>query len=158
MRWRFTDRALFFEPWEGIMTVKAGSLEEYSLLERWGEPGQAPPALLLESCVHAAHWLVEASSSFTLSCDLLAIDYWRSMEGLRPGERYCVLLLAVERRESQMTLAAHHWRVKPGGELPDAGIRPDRTEAAGLFSVAFAPLEERHIPEDRACLWRELRP
>jgi hypothetical protein len=158
MRWLFTDKALYFEPWKCIMAVKAGSLEEYGLLERWGEPGQAPASLLLESCVQTARWLVEASSSFTQSCDVTAIDYWRSMEGLHPGERYCVLLRVLERHENRLALTANGLRVMPGAALPGAAFRNEPGEADGTFSVSFTPLAARCLPADRECLWREIRP
>ena len=158
MRWRFTDKALFFEPWASIVTVKAGSLEEYSLLERWGETGKAPASLLLESCVQAARWLVEASSAFTLSCDLREIDAWQCLDGLRPGERYCVFLRVTERSGDHVALAARQMRVLPGGALPGPEFRQSEGREDGRFSVSLAPLAERYLPGDRESLWRELRP
>lgn len=156
MRWRFTDKALLFEPWERIVTVKAGSLEEYSLLEPWGDTGRAPASLLLESCVQAARWLVEASSAFTLSCVLRDISIWQAMDGLRPGERYCAALWVTERSETHLTLALRHARVMPGEDLPGTEFRQSRGEADGVFSVSFTPLDEWHAPGDRECLWREM--
>lgn len=140
------------------MAVKAGSLEEYSLLERWGKAGNVPATLLLESCVHAARWLVEASSSFTQSCILRDITYWRSMDDLLPGERFCVSLRVADRSASHLSLAAYQTRVMPGESVPGVDFRRCEDEADGLFSVAFAPLGEWHSPGDRECLWRELRP
>ena len=164
MRWRFTDKALLFAPWEYIATVKAGSLEEYSLLERWGETGKAPGSLLLESAVQAARWLVEASSSFTHSCVLREINHWRATDGLRPGERFCVFLRVTERSGEHLSLALRQKRVMPGERLPETAFReqPDDTgradDADGLFSVSLTPLKDWYLPGDRETLWRELRP
>ena len=156
MRWRFVDKAVFFTPWEAIAIIKAGSLEEYSLLERWGESGLAPASLLLESCVQAARWLVEASSSFSLTCELREVVFWHGMEGLRPGERYWAFLQVVERDGESLTLALRQKRLLPGeGALaPDFGCN---SEADGMFSVSLTHLAARYLPCDRECLWQEIR-
>lgn len=156
MRWRFTDKALFFKPWERIVTVKAGSLEEYCLLEPWGETGRSPAALLLESCVQTARWLVEASSAFTLSCALREIACWQAMDGLRPGERYCAALRVTERSGTHLSLALRQARVMPGEALPGTDFQQCEGDADGVFTVSFTPLEEWHAPGDRECLWREM--
>jgi hypothetical protein len=157
VRWRFTDKILFFSPWEAILTLKAGSLEEYSLLERWGEPGRAPATLLLEACVQSARWLVEASSEFTRSCDPVEITHWQTPPGLRPGERFCALL-RVEARE------AEHIRFRVGQKILAPGESPPPIEAiraavdgvSASLLCALTPLDDRHLPADRACLWREI--
>jgi hypothetical protein len=166
MRWRFTDKALHFAPWESILTLKAGSLEEYSLLERWGEPGRAPAALLLAGCVESARWLVEASSAFAVSCELQAIDFWRAPPGLAPGERFCAFLWIVERNDNSLRLALRQRRLSPGEVTPELDAwqgldnpndTDDTDDVDGLFTCAFAPLAAWHAPAERAALWREMR-
>ena len=156
MRWQFTDKALFFAPWESILTLKAGSLEEYSLLERWGEPGQAPAALLLESFLQSARWLIEASSSFTLSAVPLEVDYWKALPGLRPGERFCAFLRVTERSRARVRFALRQGRVPPGKEPPGIDIWQTPAEDDGILTCALTPLEHWYLPGDRRCLWQEI--
>jgi hypothetical protein len=160
VRWRFTDRALFFAPWSAILTLKAGSLEEYSLLERWGEFGRVPAALPLAACVEAARWLIEASSDFTLSGDPAEIACWNAVPGLRPGERFCAFL-RVEGRDDTRVRFAVRQRVMPvGALLPDpASWEGQGAEWAGsVLTCALTPLAARCSPADRAILWREIAP
>ena len=157
MRWRFTDKAVSFAPWESIAIVKAGSLEEYGLLERFGESGLSPASLVLESCVQAARWLVEASSSFAVSADLLEVDFWRVMPGLTPGERLYASLRVEARHAGSVRFAAYQHRAAPGEAFFAEVLTPDGArEPDGVFSMAFSPLAERYLPGDRACLWGEL--
>jgi hypothetical protein len=155
LRWRFTDKALFFSPWKAILMLKAGSLEEYSLLDRWGEPGRAPPVLLLESCVQSARWLVEASSAFTLSCDPTDITCWKVPPGLRSGERYCTWLRVAERKSGSIRFVLRQKILAPG-ESPPAAEAWEDAEEEGALVCTFASLEARCPPADRACLWREI--
>ncbi len=152
MRWRFTDKVLSFTPWQAIVTLKAGSLEEYSLLLRWGRPAEAPPILALEACIQSARWLVEASSAFSQSIEPLEIAHWRAMEGLRPGERLRISLQVEERSAERICFKVWQKRLFPG----QATDKPDAAEPDLLFSANLVPLAERFLPQDRACLWREL--
>ena len=156
MRWQLTDKALFFSSWDALLMLKAGSLEEYSLLERWGEPGQAPAALLLESCIQSARWLVEASSSFTLSCEPREIIFWNAIPGLLPGERFCAFLQVTERNPAQISFSLRQKRILPGDALPDMDFWQSPGEMDGALSCALTPLDAWYSPADRACLWREI--
>ncbi|MDR1887925.1 MAG: hypothetical protein LBQ81_00820 [Zoogloeaceae bacterium] len=159
MHWRFVDKALFFSPWEAILTLKAGSLEEYSLLERWGEPRRAPALLLLETCVQSARWLIEASSGFSLSGDPVEITRWNALPGLRPGERFCAGLRVVTRDAGHIRFSLRQKILAPAEEAPSAQTWQGTTENDddGSLICAFTPLEPRHLPADRACLWQEMR-
>jgi len=167
MRWRFTDKVLSFTPWQAVVTLKAGSLEEYSLLERWGRPGEAPVVLALEACIQSARWLVEASSAFSQSIEPLEIAHWRVMEGLRPGERLRISLRVEERSAEHICFKVWQERLLPGqtevcasvssgASMSPACDLPDAAEPDLLFSAALVPLEERFLPRDREYLWREL--
>jgi hypothetical protein len=168
MRWRFTDKVLAFVPWRAIVTLKAGSLEEYSLLERWGVPAEAPSALVLEACIQSGRWLVEASSAFSQTIEPLEIPCWRVMEGLRPGERLRVSLRVEERSEERIRFKVWQERLLPGqAETCAGGVSsespmstacdlPHTAEPDLLFTAALMPLEERSLPLDRECLWQEL--
>ena len=165
MRWRFTDKVLAFAPWQAIVALKAGSMEEYGLLERWGSPGEAPAILALEACIQSGRWLVEASSAFSQTLDPLEISSWRVMEGLRPGERLRVSLWVEERSAERIRFKARQERllpgrtceeVSPGESLSIAYDLSGTTEPDLLFSATLVPLAERFLPLDRACLWREL--
>ena len=179
MRWRFTDKVLAFTPWRSILSLKAGSLEEYGLLERWGEPGQAPAILLLESCLQAARWLVEASSDFSLSLEPLEIRHWPAGQGLKPGECLCWFVQTEERNSGYIRFIARQRRLAPGERLDPAWSAPvpdnedhSRREQNApwplswtaplpdapefTFTAAFTPLAALYPPADRACLWREI--
>ncbi|MDR0441671.1 MAG: hypothetical protein LBI59_11950 [Candidatus Accumulibacter sp.] len=156
MRWRFTDKALFFSPWAAILTLKAGTLEEYSLLERWGEPGRAPAAFLLESCFQSARWLVEASSAFALSCAPVEVAHWRALPGPRPGERFCAFLRVTGRDSAQIRFALRQKILAPGEDAPAPDAWPAVGEDDGRFTCAFTPLSAWDSPADRACLWQEI--
>jgi len=157
MRWRFTDKVLDFVPWHSIVTLKAGSLEEYSLLERWGSPGEAPAILTLEACIHSARWLVEASSAFRQTLAPLEISHWRALEGLRPGERLRVNLSVEERSGERIRFKAHYARLRPGQESASVERSIPASDAADLlFDAMLMPLAEYALPQDREHLWREL--
>lgn len=156
MRWRFVDKALHFVPWEAILTLKAGSLEEYSLLERWGEPGRAPGLLALETCIQSARWLVEASSGFALTCDPVEIALWRAVPGLRPGERFCAFLRIDARDDKHVHFALGQKTVPPGEAPPGVDFWREARQTAGRLSCRLTPLERRCLPADRACLWEEI--
>jgi len=157
MRWRFADKALAFAPWRSITILKAGSLEEYSLLERWGERGLAPATLLLETCVQAARWLVEASSDFTLGCEAEEIDAWPAPVGLRPGERFCVALRVEDRDGRRIRFGVRQRVLAPGESLPAPDAAWDESGEEARLTCAFVPLAERCLPVDRLCLWQEMR-
>lgn len=135
MRWRFTDRVLSFTPWQSIVAIKAGSLEEYSLLERWGSLGEVPAIITLEAYIQASRWLVEASSDFALTIELAEIEYWQAIECLKPGERLTMTIKLVERSEKAVKFNA-------GEELS--------------FTAKLVPLAECYLPQDRKCLWQEI--
>jgi len=161
MRWRFTDKVLSFTPWQAVVTLKAGSLEEYSLLERWGRPGEAPAVLVLEACIQSARWLVEASSAFSQNIEPLEIVHWRVMDGLRPGERLRISLRVEERSAEHICFKAWQERLLPGQVCASVSSSPacdspDAAEPDLLFSAALVPLAERFLPRDRECLWQEL--
>ncbi len=158
MRWRFADKILSFEAWRSILTIKAGSLEEYSLLERWGEQGRAPAILMLESCIQSARWLAEASSEFSVSLEPLGITGWQAMEGLATGERLYSLLRVEERSEDRITLVARQRRIPPGVAFGFAEAASGWEEASPMrLTARLTPLADRYAPADRACLWQELR-
>lgn len=156
MRWRFTDSICSFSPWESILTLKAGTLEEYSLLERWGEPGIAPSAFLLESAVQAARWLVEASSGFTRSADPAELHQWPVERGLLPGERCCSLAVVHEKTASSICVALAQKRIGAGEKIPAAAdLRPLLSQGS-FITMNMLPLTDRYLPQERASLWQEI--
>ena len=157
MRWRFADKVLAFAPWQAIVTLKAGSLEEYSLLDRWGSPGQAPAILTLEACIQSARWLVEASSAFSQTIEPLEISRWQVMAGLRPGERLRVRLRVTSHSAERIGFHAWQDRLLPGQTDAGPGARPHAADEPDMdFSAALTPLAGHCLPADRACSWREL--
>jgi len=157
MRWRFADKVLAFAPWQAIVTLKAGSLEEYSLLERWGRPGEAPAILTLEACIQSARWLVEASSAFSQTIEPLEISRWPVMAGLRPGERLRVSLRVISRSAEHLGFNAWQERLLPGQTDSGPDASPHAASEPDLhFRAALAPLAGYCLPRDRACSWREL--
>ena len=156
MRWRFTDSICAFHPWQSIVALKAGSLEEYGLLERWGEPGLAPSILLLESAVQAARWLVEASSGFTCSADPAEIVQWPVEQGLRPGERCCSLVVVQEKTASYLRVGLAQQRIQAGEKVPPVQDLLARFSPAQCMTMNIVPLAGRYLPQDRAALWQEI--
>jgi hypothetical protein len=156
VRWRFTDKVLHFAAWESLLTLKAGSLEEYCLPECLGLPKGVPAVLLMESCLQSARWLVEASSGFSLSCELLDIERWQVAPGLEPGERYCAFVRVRTRDNTTIDLALRQKIVRAGEALPDEAYWRDDSQDDAWFVCTFVPLDERCPPDDRASLWGEM--
>ena len=144
MRWRFTDRVERFEPWRAIETRKAVSLEEYSLLERFGREGAFPESLVLECCVEAARWLVAASSGFDQAGVLEAVESFAFSGPAGMGDAL----------EIKVALAG------PAGQPPlqlDCRVTAaGRTVAAGRIAVGLVPLAEGFDRDWVGGLWREL--
>ena len=155
MRWRFVDRILFFEPWKRLIALKACSLEEYSLLERWGRPGIAPGILILESGIQAARWLVEASSGFASGMDVREISRWRAEEGLSPGERLRMDVTVAAISGDDIHFSVRLTRIAPGD--PGQAEPREAGEPGLVFAASLAPLQGRDVPRDREALWNELR-
>jgi hypothetical protein len=158
VRWRFPDKALSFSPWESILTLKAGSLEEYSLLNIWGESACAPASLLLEGCIQSARWLVEASSSFSLSCEPAEITFWQAPSGLRPGERFCMFLRVAERGSKYVRFILRQKILLPNEPPPAPEIWQVGDRIDGVLTCTLTPLSEHYLPVDRASLWQEIAP
>ncbi|MDR1085892.1 MAG: hypothetical protein LBP22_13815 [Deltaproteobacteria bacterium] len=110
MRWLFIDRILDFKPWEHIGVLKLGTLEEYFLLERWGEPAKSPGLILLESAIQAADWLVEASSDFSLTFSLKELYDFKSLRGLGPAEGLVWFIRVAAAEKSHLELVAQSYR------------------------------------------------
>jgi hypothetical protein len=154
MRWNFVDRIIKFEPWHNIAALKAGSLEEYSLMERWGQAGQAPAVLSLESSVQAARWLVEASSAFVHSLELLELEGWAADEGLRPGERlFSDVRLTEKGADGRLTFGVRQKRLAPAESCPTQ-LSPEGGEyqIKGRLNL----LADKCRPDDRQCLWHDM--
>jgi hypothetical protein len=151
MRWGLVDRILGYERWALLTALKLGTFEEYRLLERWGEGPRGPAALLMESAIQAARWLVEASTGFASS---ILIDELQgpAPRGLGPGEGIVWTVRTAGPsggRASFTVLAARAFATGPDG--------PETPEGEGLiFSGPLTPLEELDEPERREALWREL--
>jgi hypothetical protein len=66
--------------------------------------------------------------------------------------------LVTERRDTQLTLAAHCQRLAPGESPHVAEFRQKPGEVDGFLSVSLTPLAELHNPGEREALWREIKP
>jgi 3-hydroxymyristoyl/3-hydroxydecanoyl-(acyl carrier protein) dehydratase len=142
MRWRFVDRIESIEPWTTIRGRKVVSLEEYLLLERFGRQGVLPEAIVLESCVHLARWLVMRSSDFSRSCLLSGIDEFTWCRETGPGA--CLHVdVAVEARED--------WVLRVRCAVDDG-----KPVAAGNLELDLVDLGELEKAEASMALWREL--
>jgi len=143
MRWRFVDRVTAFDPWGRIAGRKAASLEEYSLLERHGRPGEVAGTLVLESAVQLAGWLVMASSGFRQAALLEEVRDLR-LEG-RVGAGDAVEMTArVEGREDGRL------------DVSWEGFRGGEKIAGGRMALALVPLEGLCDPGRMEPLWKEL--
>ena len=143
MRWRLVDRITAFEPWARIAGRKAASLEEYSLLERLGRPGEVPETLLLECAVQLAAWLVIRSSGGQQTALLESVSDLRFAG--RVGAGGAVETRArVERRDGDRLDVA--WKSDSEGK-PVGSAR---------MTLTIVPLANLCDPERVETLWREL--
>jgi 3-hydroxymyristoyl/3-hydroxydecanoyl-(acyl carrier protein) dehydratase len=147
MRWRFADRIDAFEPWRRISGRKGISLEEYSLLERFGRRGVLPESLVLETCVHFARWLVAASSDWRQSCLLAGIEEFGYESEARMGDNMRV----------EIKTAGN-----PDGD--DKTLRlvcnvsaQERRIASGTLALKLVDLDSIQDAEALKIMWRELK-
>lgn len=170
MRWRFVDKILSFQPWIFIVALKLGTLEEYYLLERWGEKTKGPVILILESALQAALWLVEASSDFTLSFWPSQISRFEAPLGLAPGEGLVWLIETSEKSERSIGFRAKVLRLKGEESLNKIFSHLKNSFSIDLFTTKdwpdsqeeftfcgdFVPLSPLVQPQKRCALWLEL--
>ncbi|MBI5534886.1 MAG: hypothetical protein HY898_19320 [Deltaproteobacteria bacterium] len=143
MKWRFVDRVKRLEPWVRIEGLKCISLEEYSLLKRFGRKGTMPATLVMETCVDLARWLVMRSSDWSQGVVLSEVAEMRFDREVGMSD---VLLTTVEaRRESESVIEA----------VCEARVEGERV-MQGRFTVELVPLAELLDPEDVKALWKEI--
>lgn len=143
MRWRFADSIDSFESWVSITGRKGVSLEEYSLLERFGRQGVLPESLVLESCVHFARWLVAASSQWRESCLLRGVEDFRHDSEARLGDNLRIVLEV-----------NHHAKASV---VVQCVVRADeRLIACGELSLDCVALDTLQDSESLHQMWREL--
>lgn len=143
MRWRFVDRITEYDPWSRIAGRKAASLEEYSLLERAGWPGEVPGTLLLEGAVQLAAWLVMASSGFQQAALLEEVTDLRLAGRAGAGDAVETSARVEGRGASRIAVA---WEGRRGGERI----------CEGRMALALVPLEDLCDPGRMELMWREL--
>lgn len=143
MRWRFADRIDEFHPWASIRGRKGISLEEYSLLERFGRPGVLPETLVLESCMHFARWLVAASSEWRQSCLLAEIEEFVYESEAKLGDNLRIDL-AISAQTDE--LAAVQCVV----------MADERRIAGGNLKVNLVALTDLLDQESLSIMWKEL--
>jgi hypothetical protein len=160
MRWVLVDRLYGFRPWERLIALKLGTLEEYRLMVRFGVRDRGPAALALEAAIQAARWLVEASSLFGQSLLVTELS-GRPPRGLGPGEG---LVWLVETDGPSGDSASFKAWVKkapseagaPSGTL--SGLWGESGSGAPhlTFSGGLTPLGGLSDPTEREALFREL--
>lgn len=143
MRWRFADRIDQFEPWVLIQGRKGISLEEYSLLERFGRRGVLAESLVLESCVHFARWLVERSSGFAQSCLVDSIDDFAFVSPASMGDNLGIGIVLETRWDDRVVVRCR----------ADAG---ERRVAQGNLELRLVPLPEVADAQSQSILWQKL--
>jgi len=143
VRWRFVDRIDRWEPWRSIAVRKAISLEEYSVLDRFGRRGVFPESLAIEICVQAGRWLAVRSSEFR-SLALLAGLFALRFEGEAGIGDVLVARLAVTSRDDR------------GFEATGDVSAGERRIAAGAFAFELADLGVYDDPDLTRGWWREL--
>lgn len=143
MRWRFADRIDAFEPWTLIRGRKGISLEEYSLLERFGRPGVFPETLILETGIHFARWLVAASSEWRESCLLTEITEFVYESEARMGDNLRIAVNVMERNENAARVAC---------EVSAEG----RSIARGELGLELIGMDIIQASEAIQIMWREL--
>jgi hypothetical protein len=165
------DSILDYQPWKYLSISKLGTLEEYYLLKRWGEPAASPPLLLLESALEAAAWLAEASSDFTLTFLPSEIEGFGETYGLKPSESIIWHLLVTSYSSQDIRLSAHIQRFS-GVNSPLASRQNikatdvfqsnyDKSEQSAdrplILTGTLVHLSEYNSAQQRGELWHELR-
>ena len=143
MRWRFADRIDAFEPWKMIRGRKGISLEESSLLERFGRPGVMPESLVLEVCVHFARWLVAASSDWQESCLLTEIKEFVFESEARMGDNLRIALSLSQPVDNRLWM---HCVVSAD----------ERLVAQGNLALDLVTLTDLQDLESMRIMWQEL--
>ncbi len=143
MRWRLVDRVDSIDPWKEIAGRKAVSLEEYSLLERFGAEGEIPATMLIGAFAELGRWLFMASSGFEGSALMDGIEGFAIERA--PGRGETAMLTA---RVAGKTTGG--LRLECTGECGGAKI------AHGVISMSAAPLGEMQDAEDARIIWREI--
>ncbi|MDR1309401.1 MAG: hypothetical protein LBL95_05835 [Deltaproteobacteria bacterium] len=171
MRWRLVDRILDHREWLYLAALKYGTLEEYRLLERWGEPARVPPLLILESAFQAARWLVEASGDFGLTFLQTEVSGFKAGQGLAPAEGIIWLVKVASQQDDSIGFVAFPRLLTPAlgpleahddlmREYLDPPGKPDSAGALGgdclRFSGDLVPLAGREDADSQRALWREL--
>jgi 3-hydroxyacyl-[acyl-carrier-protein] dehydratase len=144
MKFRLVDRILEWTPHQRIRGLKAVSFEEYSLKEAFGEAGQLPATLLLESLLQLGNWLILLSSDFQQTGLVVKLGQVRFHEPLRLGQQ---VELDVQLRRGR----------EDGFLLNGQGSVQGRTLITGLDCVAVpTPAADYVNPEDLRVLFSEI--
>jgi 3-hydroxymyristoyl/3-hydroxydecanoyl-(acyl carrier protein) dehydratase len=143
MRWHFVDKIVSFKSWNEIAGLKAVSLEEYNLLERFGRKGEFPASLVLESCVELLRWLVSKSSDFTQTCALSGLEKFAFYQTVGAGDLLSISAAVIQRDENVLYAEC---RVTCGEEKI----------AEGNLSLTILPFSEFFDRETAESVWKEI--
>jgi 3-hydroxymyristoyl/3-hydroxydecanoyl-(acyl carrier protein) dehydratase len=143
MKWRFVDRVTLFEPWVRIEGLKCISLEEYSLLKRFGRKGTMPATLVMESCVDLARWLAMGSSRWTQGAVLSDVAEMRFEREVGMSD--------VLRGTVKASCASEHVLEA----ACEARVEGDLV-MQGRFTVELVALAQLLDPDDVEALWKEI--
>jgi len=144
MKFRLVDRILDWTPHARIRGLKVVSFEEYSLKEAFGEAGQLPATLLLESLLQLGNWLILLSSDFQQMGMVVKLGQVCFHEALRLGQQ---VELEVQLRRGR----------EDGFLLNGQGSVHGRTIITGVDSVAVpVPANDYFHPDDMRVLFSEI--
>ena len=143
MKWRFVDRIEGCEPWISIHGRKVVSFEEYSLLKPFGRKGTLPEALVMESLIQLARWLIVNSSDSEQVGIVSQIDDLRFGCAALMGDSLGLSIRVLERGDKQISMACE--------ASTGSGIVCQGTIALDVF-----PLAGYVEPESLRSLWGEL--
>lgn len=140
MKFRLIDKITGFKKYEWIETVKAISLEEYSLLEPWGRKGAFPETLILQIAVESAALFAAASSEFRWIGLLDTVEEVRFLSETAPGD---VLHTRVRAENS-------------GRRFGFVISASEKTIARGGFVSRPVPLADFYSENDFRIIWEAL--
>jgi 3-hydroxyacyl-[acyl-carrier-protein] dehydratase len=144
MKFRLVDKITSWDRWRTITGIKAGSFEEYSLKEAFGDKPRLPEVLVLESFLQLGNWLIVLSSDFQQMGMVVRISQIRFLDHLLPGQRL----------ELEVRLTRRH---EDGFEFAGEGRVQGRSVIAGLGCLASpVSLAEYQNPEDLRVLFSEI--
>jgi 3-hydroxyacyl-[acyl-carrier-protein] dehydratase len=147
VRFLLVDRILEIERGQRALGVKNVSMTEDYLAHHFPDTPIMPGALIAESAIQLASWVVREASDFTRSGLASTVDRARFHEMVRPGDQLLVEVKVLEQDAEAARFSAvvtcRERRVASGRfrlDIVDTESLETREDARRLFAVLYQPL------------------